>query len=44
MSNKINMHRLKTGVHGLDNLLRGGLPIGYSMFVVGPHPVPEKLY
>jgi circadian clock protein KaiC len=26
MNEKVNIHRLKTGIPGLDNLLGGGLP------------------
>jgi len=29
-------HRLKTGVRGLDELLCGGVPSGYSVLVTGP--------
>ena len=29
-------HRLKTGVPGLDELMGGGIPQGYSVLVAGP--------
>jgi len=31
-----NEKRLTMGIHGLDDLLGGGLPIGYSLLVAGP--------
>ena len=29
-------HRLSTGVHGLDEMLEGGIPRGYSVLIAGP--------
>jgi circadian clock protein KaiC len=29
-------HRLSTGVHGLDEMLGGGIPRGYSVLITGP--------
>jgi circadian clock protein KaiC len=41
MSNKVNIHRLKTGVPGLDNLLGGGLP-EYSFNLIAGTPGSGK--
>jgi circadian clock protein KaiC len=29
-------HRLKTGVSGLDEMMNGGIPMGYSVLIAGP--------
>ncbi len=41
MSKKVNIHRLKTGVPGLDNLLGGGLP-EYSFNLIAGTPGSGK--
>jgi len=36
MNTKVTIRRLNTGVPGLDQILGGGLPSGYSLLVAGP--------